>query len=130
MCSSALSLCPRGHGLASFRFYESIAVGAVPVVSSDLWSIPSALSLGVDYFDLPERKLLDEQNCIRVLEKHTSHKYVKPTFLESHKFDRICDQIMSVDIDADFDVDHMVSTTARIYRALYEKCSHFIVSRI
>ena len=126
---SALSLCPRGHGLASFRFFESLAIGVVPVVVSDLWSIPPNLSLGVDYFELSERMLLDETKCIRVLEQFASRKHVITSLVTSQKFDRLCDQIMSVEIGQGFEVDKVATISARVYRALYEKCSKFIVSR-
>ena len=35
--SSFFFLCPRGYGPASFRLYESIELGTVPVYISDLF---------------------------------------------------------------------------------------------
>lgn len=41
---SSFVLCPRGRATSSFRFYETMAAGSVPVVISDDWVPP----LGVD----------------------------------------------------------------------------------
>jgi hypothetical protein len=40
---SKFVLCPRGHGLSSFRLYEVLAAGRVPVVISDGWLPPARL---------------------------------------------------------------------------------------
>jgi len=37
---SKFVLCPRGHGPSSFRLYETLAAGRVPVVISDHWLAP------------------------------------------------------------------------------------------
>jgi hypothetical protein len=37
---SKFVLCPRGHGPSSFRLYEALAAGRVPVVISDDWLSP------------------------------------------------------------------------------------------
>lgn len=37
---SIFSLCPRGYGLSSFRLYESIQLGAIPVYISDKYYLP------------------------------------------------------------------------------------------
>ena len=37
---SKFVLCPRGHGPSSFRLYETLAAGRVPVVISDQWLAP------------------------------------------------------------------------------------------
>jgi hypothetical protein len=38
---SMFVLCPRGHGTASFRLYETLAAGRVPVIISDAWLPPA-----------------------------------------------------------------------------------------
>jgi hypothetical protein len=53
--STLFSICPRGHGTSSFRFYESIMLGAIPVVLSDDFVPPVALSTPSSYVSLPER---------------------------------------------------------------------------
>ncbi len=40
MASSFFSLCPRGYGPASYRFYESFSLGTVPIYISDEFHLP------------------------------------------------------------------------------------------
>jgi hypothetical protein len=40
MCRSKFVLCPRGAGTSSFRLFEAMAAGRVPVVISDEWVPP------------------------------------------------------------------------------------------
>ena len=40
MESSFFSLCPRGYGPASYRFYESFSLGTVPIYISDEFHLP------------------------------------------------------------------------------------------
>jgi hypothetical protein len=37
---SKFILCPRGHGTSSFRLYETLSAGRVPVVVGDQWLVP------------------------------------------------------------------------------------------
>lgn len=37
MAASKFSLCPRGCGLSSYRLFESMSLGVVPVIISDKW---------------------------------------------------------------------------------------------
>jgi hypothetical protein len=41
---SKFVLCPRGHGTASIRLFETLAAGRVPVVISDEWVPPEGMS--------------------------------------------------------------------------------------
>jgi hypothetical protein len=41
---SIFALCPRGYGLNSFRVLEGMQYGAIPVVISDEWVIPSGVN--------------------------------------------------------------------------------------
>jgi hypothetical protein len=41
MFQSSFVLCPRGHGPSSFRVYEALAAGRVPVIISDDWVQPT-----------------------------------------------------------------------------------------
>lgn len=51
MLRSKFVLCPRGHGTASFRLYETLRAGRVPVVVADAWVPPS----GPDWDDFSIR---------------------------------------------------------------------------
>ncbi len=52
--ASKFVLCPRGVGPSSFRLYETLAMGAVPVILSDSWC--------------PPRRIPWDSCCIRVKE--------------------------------------------------------------
>jgi hypothetical protein len=51
---SAFVLCPRGQGTSSFRFYEALAAGRVPVVLSDRWVPPVGLGDAEVFVRWPE----------------------------------------------------------------------------
>lgn len=65
---SKFVLCPRGHGPSSFRLYETLRMGRVPVVISDAWLPPP----GVPWHDC----------IVRVAEKDVRHL---PSVLERHE---------------------------------------------
>lgn len=56
---SKFVLCPRGHGAATFRLYETLAAGRVPVVISDDW--------------LPPPRAAWAQAIVRVAERRVRH---------------------------------------------------------
>ncbi len=58
LSASKFVLCPRGVGPSSFRLYETLALGAVPVVLSDSWC--------------PPRRVPWDSCCIRVKESEVS----------------------------------------------------------
>jgi hypothetical protein len=41
--SSIHAICPRGHGLCSFRLYEAMARGCLPVIVADNWIAPKVI---------------------------------------------------------------------------------------
>lgn len=45
LCRSSFVLCPRGRATSSFRFYEAMAAGRVPVVIADAWVPPKGTNL-------------------------------------------------------------------------------------
>lgn len=57
---SQFVLCPRGHGLATVRFYEALAAGRVPVVISDRWRPPGGVDWSNSYLQWPERRHVNE----------------------------------------------------------------------
>ena len=40
LCRSYFALCPRGYGLTSFRLYEAMALGVIPIYISDIFWLP------------------------------------------------------------------------------------------
>jgi hypothetical protein len=50
--SSMVSICPRGYGLSSFRFYESMQLGSVPLLFSDIDNRPFQNFIEWDLFSI------------------------------------------------------------------------------
>jgi hypothetical protein len=40
LCQSVFALCPRGYGNTSFRMYEAMALGCIPIYISDIFWLP------------------------------------------------------------------------------------------
>jgi hypothetical protein len=51
LSDSVFSLCPEGAGPNTLRFWESLAVGAIPVVLSDHWTPPTLVQQSVGWSD-------------------------------------------------------------------------------
>lgn len=49
MADSKFVLCPRGTGLSSYRLYETIAYGRIPIIISDNYKLPE---VGIDWRNL------------------------------------------------------------------------------
>jgi len=49
---SKFSLCPRGYGRTSYRLYESMMVGTIPVIISDDWQPPLSFMLDWNEFSV------------------------------------------------------------------------------
>ena len=52
LTSTEFGLVPRGDNLYSFRFLETLAAGAIPVIFSDDWALPFAEILNYDEFSV------------------------------------------------------------------------------
>ena len=52
---SKFILCPRGHGASSFRLYETLSAGRVPVVVGDQWLVPPRVDWDSAIIRVPER---------------------------------------------------------------------------
>jgi len=61
---SIFSLCPRGYGRTSFRLYESMMMGSIPVIISDAWKPPLYDVLDWNEFSL----YVDENDISRIPE--------------------------------------------------------------
>lgn len=54
---SKFVLCPRGHGTSSYRLYETMLAGRVPVVISDAWQPPPSVDWDLCSVRIAEREL-------------------------------------------------------------------------
>jgi hypothetical protein len=57
---SKFVLCPRGHGTSSFRLYETLAAGRVPVIIADEWVAPTGPAWESCSIRWPERASVDQ----------------------------------------------------------------------
>jgi hypothetical protein len=64
---SAFVLCPRGRATSSFRFYETLAAGRVPVVMADDWIPPWGIDFSEFAIRWPERSVA---GLVEFLERH------------------------------------------------------------
>lgn len=68
MSQMKFALCPRGHGLSSYRFFEAIHCGAVPVLFADAAVLPYPdLNYSAFSIRMPEREARDFQAIDRQL---------------------------------------------------------------
>lgn len=59
MFRSKFVLCPRGHGRASYRIYETLRAGRVPVIISDEWLPPPGVTWETCSVRVPEARVAD-----------------------------------------------------------------------
>lgn len=67
ICASYISLCPRGHGGNSFRFYESMQLGVVPLLFGDIDTRPFKKQINwneCSLFAKNEKELYDIFNAL------------------------------------------------------------------
>lgn len=64
---SKFVLCPRGEGLSSFRTYEVMAAGRVPVIIGDGWLPPQGTTWSDFALFIPESEI---ENIPAILERH------------------------------------------------------------
>jgi hypothetical protein len=63
---SKFVLCPRGHGTSTFRLYETLSAGRVPVVLSDEWLPPPGVAWDTCIVRIDERSA---SRLVHVLEQ-------------------------------------------------------------
>jgi hypothetical protein len=67
---SRFVLCPRGAGTASFRLFEALACGRVPVVLSDEWVEPGGIDWSSCSVRIPERHAMTVPRRLEELEQN------------------------------------------------------------
>ncbi len=65
---SKFVLCPRGSGLSSFRLFETMAAGRVPVIISDDWVSPHGPNWTNCSVRLPERRVQEVPAILEAIE--------------------------------------------------------------
>ncbi len=69
LARSRFSLCPRGTGPSTIRFWESLQAGAIPVLSSDAMALPEIK--GINWRDciiqVPEKNISSVDRIIRAI---------------------------------------------------------------
>jgi hypothetical protein len=91
-------LCPRGHGTASIRMFECMAIGTVPIVVSDNYVFPRNITNGYNCIQIPEKSIgllnipLDASN---VLARNVRQSY-KDNWCLSARWDTYIDGISSI----------------------------------
>lgn len=68
LCRSKFVLCPRGAGTSSFRMYETMKAGRVPVVISDQWIEPQGPEWEQAIIRVPERSVESIPSLLREYE--------------------------------------------------------------
>jgi hypothetical protein len=66
--------CPRGGGASSFRFYEAIAHGSVPVLISDDWVLPDIPNLERAIIRLPESNVEEISMVLQKVDAEYPHR--------------------------------------------------------
>jgi hypothetical protein len=74
LLNSRFSLCPSGSGPNSIRFWESLAVGAIPVLLSDTLDLPYGINWKDMIIILPENELEELPNILRNISTDTEQK--------------------------------------------------------
>ena len=111
MLRSRFVLCPRGHGTSSFRLYEALSVGRVPVIISDAWVPPSGPNWDEISLRWPEarvgelpRYLAEHEDAARAMGERARNAYerwfAKDVVLD-HQLDQL-GQLMADDGSARF----------------------------
>ncbi len=69
LARSRFSLCPRGTGPSTIRFWESLQAGAIPVLLADAMALPEIEGINWDncIIRVPERKISSIDSIIRAI---------------------------------------------------------------
>lgn len=67
LAKSHFSLCPRGTGISSVRLFESLAMGSIPIIIADGYSLPLEGTLNWDSFSIvvPEDSVSSVEEIIK-----------------------------------------------------------------
>lgn len=94
---SKFVLCPRGHGPSSFRLFETLSIGHVPVIISDEWVAPEGPNWGdcsllvreADINSIPH--LLEEREADFLALSQAAHEIYQEWFSHQVLWNRMMD---------------------------------------
>ncbi len=74
LARTRFSLCPRGTGANTIRFWESLQAGAIPVVISDDMTLPAGFDWAACIIRVPEKDVLKINDIIRSISLEQEEK--------------------------------------------------------
>jgi len=100
MWNSIFALCPRGFGNTSFRLFEAMEMGAIPIYISDVFSLPFADKINWDEIcimvtpnEIPN--LYKRLDCISDVQRFTYQKRIKEIYKQYFTMKNTCERMMS-----------------------------------
>jgi len=84
LARTRFSLCPRGTGASTIRFWESLRAGAIPVLLSDAMRLPEGFDWNRCVIKIPEKDVNDTAKVIKSLSMATEAK-MRVACLEAYK---------------------------------------------
>ncbi len=104
MRRSKFILCPRGNGTGSFRLYETLASGRVPVIISDDWVPPAEVDWSALSLRVPESEIASIPSILEQAERcfpkmsAAAHATYRDRFAPEiifHRFMQSCRELLS-----------------------------------
>jgi hypothetical protein len=99
---SVFTLCPRGYGRSSFRLYEALALGSIPVyIWDDIEWLPYKDKLEWDKFSV-STNIKDIDRLPDIIDAHTpeivkqKQKRIKELYKEYFTYEGTCKQILKI----------------------------------
>lgn len=84
LARSRFSLCPRGTGPSSLRFWESLQAGAIPVLISDELALPEGLAWETCVIQIPENSI-EKINTILGAITHNQEQSMRTACLQAYQ---------------------------------------------
>lgn len=101
LSTAIFSLCPRGRGPGSYRFFESLYMGCIPVYVSDVFLTPFQNNIDWDRLCIMV-SLEDIHNIPNILKSKTDEEikayqsYGREVYDTYFQFDKMCENIISI----------------------------------
>jgi hypothetical protein len=101
MCDSYFCLCPRGSGITSFRMYEAIQMGIIPIYISDIHRKPFENKIDWNSFSLTFKldeidKVEDAIRSIPIEKRNEMSRNCLKVYQEYFNYKSTCDEIIRI----------------------------------